>query len=633
MGGVLLTAALVGAVSGCVASLAAVATRRPSVAAWGRAGLVVAAVCTASATLVLGRAFAVGDLSLVAVVDHSREALDAWGRIMGLWGGMAGSLLLFVTLAAVLAAIGLGRRGHPVAVAMACGVVGALVAISRAFADPFATLRIPALDGSGLTPILEHWAMRVHPPVVYAGMTVLLVPAARTLAALADRRLDAAWWRSVHAWLVASWLLLGFGMLLGAAWAYVELGWGGYWAWDPVENAALLPWLAVTVALHAGQGRSPRVAASVVILPFLLALLGATLTRSGATSSVHAFAEARDIGLWSAALLAGVAAVSGALIARAGGGEAIPTSDASPVDPAGSMSTRERARATAQIVVGAVLAVVLLGTLYPLVRGWLGGDRVALQGYFFSEWVWPIVVVGLLALVGRGHWPSPWAMCVALAAALALAALGWRDPDPLLLAALAAAALAVSLVALARTGRIAELAHVGLALLLVGIAGTATGSQAIAPVTVGGAIEVGGHSIVVTSIHTEPGPTDASTAVVASVVVDGHDRRAALVAHPDRGVLLAESTLRSTPAADVQVILRNATDDVALLIVNVAPLQQLVWLGALVMLVGGAGALVPSGPRSARQPCGRRPSRRARWESSNDPNVDDGRSVGASELG
>src|SRR5690606_18897375 len=135
--------------------------------------------------------------------------------------------------------------------------------------------------------------------------------------------------------------------------------------------------------------------------------------------------------------------------------------------------------------------------------------------------------------------------------------------------------------------------------------------------SVGESTEVGGHRVSVTAIHSEPGPTEASTTVVATLVVDGHERQAALVAHPDRRVLLAEAALRSTPPADVQVILRNATDDVALLIVNVAPLQQVVWLGALVMLAGGVGALPglrarPRGPGA--QPSGRRP-RRARWES------------------
>ena len=610
MGRLLLAVALVGAVGGGVAAVGSAVTGRRSLARVGEAGLAVAAVASVAATVVLGRAFAVGDYSLVAVADHSREALGTWDRVMGLWGGMAGSLLLFTAATSTFAAIGLGRRSHPVAVAVSCLVVGTLVAVGRAFADPFATLQIPALDGVGLTPILEHWAMRVHPPIVYAGMTVLVVPAARTLGALADRRLDDGWWRGVHAWLVASWGLLGAGMLLGALWAYVELGWGGYWAWDPVENAALLPWLGVTVALHTGPGQRPRVAGPVVVAPFLLAVLGATLTRSGATTSVHAFAEARDIGLALTVLLLVLAVVTLALVARAAravGGRVRPS---------------DSAQLGARVVVGAVLAVVLLGTLYPLLRGWLGGDRLAVEGRFFSGSVAPLVVVGLVALIGRGSWPSPWSSVVAVVASVALVVAGWREAFPVLLAALAAAALVASARTLVRTRRPAELAHAGLALLLVGVAGTATGAQVAAPVAIGESIDVAGHEVALTSIGTEPGPTSTSTAVVASLSVDGHARTAALVAHPDRGVLLAESTLRSTPAVDVQVILRNATDDVALLVVNVSPLQQLVWWGAAVMVAGGVASVAVGGQPSSRRP------RRSRWDSSSDPIVDAGRSGG-----
>jgi cytochrome c-type biogenesis protein CcmF len=593
VGRVLLAVALVAAVGGCTAAVVAVITGRRRAVTIAATGLVVAAIALVSATTVLARAFLVGANSLVAVVDHSREGLGPLDRVMGLWGGMAGSLLLFTAATAVFAALGLRRRLDPIAVGTGCAVVAALVATSWAFADPFATLEIPALEGVGLTPILEHWAMRVHPPLVYAGMTALVVPAMRTFGALGERRLDGDWWRAVHPWLVVSWALLGIAMVLGSLWAYVELGWGGYWAWDPVENAALLPWLAVTLALHTGPGHRAAVVGPAVVAPFLLALLGATLTRSGATTSVHAFAEARNIGLALTSLLVVVTAAAVLLTVRAVGAVS------------GGPRVGDPAQRSARVVIGAVLVVVVVGTLYPLLRGWFGGDRLAVQGHFFSGLVGPLVVLGLLALVGRGRWPSPVSSLTVAGTAVVLALAGWRDAFPVLLAALAVGALVTSSRALVRSRRPADLAHVGLALMLVGIAGTATGAQASATLEVGQSVVVAGHEVVLRSIAVEPGPTEASSSVVATVSVDGHRRAAELVAYPERGVLLAESTMRSTPAADVQVVLRNADDGVALLMVNVSPLQQLVWCGAVTMLLGGVGAAArtgqgPSGPRRCR---------------------------------
>ena len=606
-GRILLAAALALAVVGVLAGLASVHRPRPWAAVATTAGRS-CAVALVGALAILGRAFAVGDYSVVAVADHSRRALGPYDRIMGLWGGMAGSLLLFTTATAVFAAIGLGRRPRPAPTIAACGVIASLVAIGWWLADPFETLRVPALDGVGLTPILEHWAMRIHPPLVYAGLTVLVVPAARTLGAMADRRLDAAWWAGVRPWLVASWGLLAGGMLLGAHWAYVELGWGGYWAWDPIENAALLPWLATTIALHAGSPRSSRALGPVVLLPFGLALLGTTLTRSGATTSVHAFAEARSIGRALAVLLLVFCGAAIVLAVRA----------AREIRRPGH--TPDPATVAAQAVLGTLLAVVLAGTVYPLVSAWSGGERLAVEGRFFSGMAAPLVILGLLALLGRGRRiPRP-AAIAAVAVAVLLLLAGWRDPVSVALGALAAVVAVAGARSLFRSRRPGDLAHVGVAVFLLGVAGTATGAHTTTSVAVGETVVVDGHTVEVRALGTEPGPTASSTAVVVDLLLDGHPRRAALVAHPDRGVLLAESTLRSTPASDVQVILRDAVDDRAVLTVNVAPLQQVVWWGALVMIVGGMLPLWSGRQRSGSP--GR--DRRERWLSSSAPRVEDG---------
>lgn len=619
----LLVVGIVAAVMGAAAGVfGAARPRQTKSATVAVTGLLISALALVGSTGVLAQRFAVGDHSLVTVADHSRDALGTIDRVMGLWGGMAGSLLLFTAATAVFAAVGVGLgagrggRAEPVEVAAACATIAALAITNRTLADPFATLEIPALDGGGLTPILEHWAMRIHPPLVYAGLASTIVPAAATLAALHHRRLDAEWWRHVHAWMLASWGMLAAGMLLGAHWAYAELGWGGYWAWDPIENAALLPWLALTVALHVPQGRRPAARAVAVVLPFLLALIGSTLTRSGATTSVHAFAEARDIGrALTVMVLFAVVVTVGLTFGAWRHLRVVSSHDRH--SPAADLA--------ATAVVATVLAVVLLGTLYPLARGWFGGDRLAVEGRFFSGTIAPVVLVGLIALVGHGRRPPAWSAGVAGGAGAVLVVAGWREPFAVVLAAAAVTALVASSRRFATGRRGADLAHVGIALLLLGVAGTATGTQRAVTVAPGEAISVGGHEVVLDAVTIEPGPTRTSTAVVAAITIDGEARRPSLVSYPDRGVLLAESTLRSTPAADIQVILRNADDDLALLIVNVSPLQQLVWWGGLLVVAGGLLAGWQAGGQSSS---GR--SRRARWDSSSEPNVDFG---GASAAG
>jgi cytochrome c-type biogenesis protein CcmF len=571
VGGALVSTGFGAAAVAALLGVSAVRTGRfargAAVASW------MAAASLSVALAILARAFAVGDHSFVAVADHSREALGTYDRVMGLWGGMAGSLLLFTTMTAVFAAVGLGRRPSSGAVAVTGVVIATLAAITQWLADPFARLEIPALDGVGLTPILEHWAMRVHPPMVYAGLTVLIVPAALALGlpAVGEERLR---WSRIQPWLVCSWALLGLGMVLGAHWAYAELGWGGYWAWDPVENAALLPWLAVTVALHVGRRGESGWGRAAVVLPFLLAMLGSTLTRSGATSSVHAFAEARSIGRALTLLTVAAAIATVVAIRRAS-------------RPAAGAGAPTRGRLAACVVLGAGLAVVLVGTLYPVLRGWFGGDRLAIAPGFFNGALVPIVLVGLAVQVSRGRVPSLRVAAAAVAAGVGLWALGWREPAAVALGAAATVALVASVRTLVRGRRAAELAHAGAALLLLGVAGTATGEQVTVPIAVGEVVDLAGHEVLLEGIRTEAGPTSASTAVVADVRIDGHARTPALVAHPDRGVLLAESTLRSTPAVDVQVILRDASDDRAIVTVTVSPLQQLVWWGGLVTVLGG----------------------------------------------
>jgi cytochrome c-type biogenesis protein CcmF len=486
------------------------------------------------------------------------------------------------------------------------GLIAVLAGLVLAFADPFRRLDVPAPDGGGLTPILEHPAMLYHPPLLYLGLATLTGPFARTVAGLGGRG-GAGWTAAVRRSLVVPWTLLAAGMLAGAHWAYVELGWGGYWAWDPVENTALLPWLAVTLALHAGvRGHGPSEASetglaqsALVCLAFLLALTGAMLTRSGAVSSVHAFAESRAIGRALGALVVAMAVGVAVVLGRS-------LRTRPPVGTeAGTLLDRLLAGHFA--VVGTILGVATIGTLAPLVTDLRGGDGIAIDGRYFASFAGPLTAAGLVlvALVplalrpgARGELGAAAAGAVAGVALLHLAGgdVDWRAG---VLGGAAGAALVSAVgggIRARRDGRrvAAHLAHAGLGLLLLGVAGTVSGETVMLPVTPGERIEVLGETVeyggveVVEDVANAGGPVEGSSAVVADVHAAGRDLRPSLVAYPAISRVIAETSLVSTPWRDVQVALRDAGDDGSAIVqVGVHPLQVLVWWGGLVLLAAG----------------------------------------------
>jgi cytochrome c-type biogenesis protein CcmF len=559
-----------------------------------------------------------------------------------------------------------------VTAAVTGGLVAALAGLVLAFADPFRRLAVPAIDGGGLTPILEHDAMLYHPPLLYLGLASLTGPFALTVAGLLGRAgPPAAWTAQVRRWLVVPWTLLAAGMVAGAHWAYVELGWGGYWAWDPVENTALLPWLAVTLALHAGvaggpdrRGRRVLPQAALVCTAFLLALTGTMLTRSGAVSSVHAFAESRAIGRALGGLVIATTVGVALLLVRSW------RSTPAPPVPDGR-GLVQRLVAGHFLIVGTVLGVATIGTLAPLVTDLRGGDGIAIEGRYFASFAGPLAAAGLalLALVPlalrltprsgppaprpseapeEGQAPAepaggvavavrppvvaarehravptaPWRREAVVVLAGAVSGLGMlhlaggdvRLPVAVLGAAAGAAlvsAVAGSLTAVRTGERVAgHVAHAGLGLLLLGVAGTASGTTESVPVEPGDRVTVLGETVdyrgveVVEDVANGGGRVAGSSAVVADVHAAGHDLAPSLVAYPAIARVLAETSLVSGPLRDVQVGLRDADDDgAAVLQIGVHPLQVLVWWGGLVLVL--AGLVIARERRSA--PGGRAP--------------------------
>jgi cytochrome c-type biogenesis protein CcmF len=527
---------------------------------------------------------------------------------------MAGSLLFWIAMLAVVAIV-VARllRSAPyriagVVLAVMAALCFAFLAITATLADPFERLRIPAIEGGGLTPILEHPAMLYHPPLLYAGLATTAAPFALVVAALAVGPPAREWLTTARRWMLVPWVLLAIGLIAGAHWAYAELGWGGFWGWDPVENAGLLPWLAATAFLHAGllerdrPGR-PGATAALAILPFLLATLGTLLTRSGAATSVHAFAEARAVGRALLALFLVMTTAAVVLVARRA------TTDA---PRASRLRTRERALAAHVAVVGAAIVVVVIGVLFPLIADLVRSDQLAVSGDYFARFTAPLALAALVLIAawpGLRHLRGP-AIAGGGASVAALAA-GWRDPAALAFVGLGALAGTSALAQLfrdARAGmfRAAHVAHIGVVVLFVGVAGAMSGHTASGTLQVGESLRVGGYRVRHEGVAVLPTPDGGAERVRATASVFRGRRRVAvltpeLAVYPDRGIQLAETSLRSTPVDDVQVALRRADDEGrAFYDVGVRPLAVWVWWGGLLTAAGGALTMFPRDPPRVR---------------------------------
>src|SRR5213076_875819 len=282
-------------------------TRRRRLVASARNALFAAFGASAVASILLLNAFRTRDFSFAYVAEHSSNALPFPYVYTAFWGGQAGSLLLwlFVLTGLGSAAVAFNRRLATEVLPWTVPVLGAVASFFAMLlvfvVSPFATQVAPA-DGAGLNPSLQNPYMMIHPPLLYLGYVGLTIPFAFAAGALLSGRADERWIVATRRWTLAAWTFLGFGQLLGAHWAYVEVGWGGYYAWDPVENAALMPWLAATAFLHSVMIQERKGMLKVwnmllVVLAFCLAVFGDFLTRSGVVNSIHSFAQGK-VGPW-----------------------------------------------------------------------------------------------------------------------------------------------------------------------------------------------------------------------------------------------------------------------------------------------------------------------------------------------
>jgi ABC-type amino acid transport substrate-binding protein len=345
--------------------------------------------------------FAVNDTSVVNVVQNSHSAKPMLYKLAGAWGNHEGSMVLWVLILALCggAVAGFGRDLPTALKARVLGVLGLVAAGFLLFilvtSNPFGRVWPPPADGQGLNPVLQDPGLAFHPPLLYLGYVGFAVTFAFAVAALLEGRVDAAWGRWVRPWALAAWSFLTLGIALGSWWAYYELGWGGYWFWDPVENASLLPWLAGTALLHSAVVVEKREALKVwtvllALLAFGFSLLGTFLVRSGVLNSVHAFANDPERGVFILGLL--VFYIGGAFALFAWRGPAMaPTGMFSPL-------SREGGLVLNNLLLCSAAAVVLVGTLWPMFADLLFDQKISVGPPFFNTAILPLTVPLVLAM-------------------------------------------------------------------------------------------------------------------------------------------------------------------------------------------------------------------------------------------
>ena len=385
-------------------SFAGGALRRGDLIASGERALYATFALVVLASIGLWTALLTHDFSLAYVASNTSRNMPAVYVFAAFWGGQAGSLLFWCLILASYAAIALvaNRRRNRELMPYVSGTLGATLLFFLATiafgANPFERVDWVPPDGRGMNPQLQNPGMALHPPNLYLGYVATTIPFAFAIGALITRRLDGEWLASVRRWSLVSWLFLTIGITLGMWWAYVELGWGGYWAWDPVENASFLPWLTGTAFLHSimvqeKRGMLRKWNVTLVVTTFLLAILGTFITRSGIIESVHAFAQS-EVGHWFLGFLLLAVAVTAYLVATR-------LRDLESPARLESMISREAAFLYNNLLFVGIAFSVLWGTLFPILSEWVRGVKITVGPPFFNAVNVPLGLT-LLALTGVG---------------------------------------------------------------------------------------------------------------------------------------------------------------------------------------------------------------------------------------
>jgi cytochrome c-type biogenesis protein CcmF len=564
------------------------------------------------------------DFSVVNIAENSSTLKPLMYKISGTWGNHEGSILLWgLILALCGSAVSIAGKNLPSALrARVLGVLGGTSCGFLLFAlttsNPFLRMWPPADEGHGMNPLLQDPGLAFHPPILYTGYVGFAVPFAFAVAALMEGRIDAAWGRWVRPWALTSWAFLTCGIALGSWWAYYELGWGGYWFWDPVENASLMPWLTGTALVHSAIVVEKRESLKIwtvllAIGTFSLSLSGTFLVRSGILNSVHSFANDPARGIFILALLALV--IGGSLLLFALRAPRLATGGIfAPV-------SREGALVLNNILLCSICAVVIVGTMYPPFADLLLGQKISVGAPFFNATVLPLAIplfaamaVGPLLPWKRARlWPivehAWWAALAAVAVtgfcsigmkilpALAFGASAWIilgsfaevvERTLLFRAPVASSFRRARGLPVAVLG--AAIAHAGMGVTIAGLAGSALSSQKIVSAKIGDQFSSGGYEWRLMNLDDAKGPNFEQRIATIYVTKDGVPVE---IMHPSRRNFTLQNQVTSDVAIstnlfrDLYAVLGEERDGQAVLRLHVNILAPWIWLGAAIMAGGG----------------------------------------------
>ena len=573
-------------------------------------------------------AFVTSDFSLRLVVLNSHSAKPMLYKISGVWGNHEGSMLLWVLILALFGAMAawfgsnLPRTLRARVLAVQASVAVAFYAFILFTSNPFLRLAVPPFDGQDLNPLLQDPGLAFHPPFLYLGYVGLSICFSFAVAALIEGRVDAAWGRWVRPWTLAAWVFLTIGIALGSWWAYYELGWGGFWFWDPVENASFMPWLLAAALLHSAIVVEKREALKswtilLAILAFGFSLIGTFIVRSGLLTSVHAFANDPERGVFILMIL----------VFFTGGALTLYAARASAMEAKGIFGTvsRESALVANNILLAVSAFVVFVGTMWPMVAEMFFDRKLSVGPPFFDAAFTPfMVLLGLLLPLGA---MLPWkraragrtarALIPALVLAVLLAGLVWTlqtgrsllGPVGVFLGVWVIAGAAVDLVS--RTGQTRDLrrlarlpradwgkavAHSGLGLTILAIAGLlAWQEEDIRVAQIGQPFDVGAFTLTLTEVNDVTGPNYFST--MGTVEVRRGDTLISTLNPEKRTYPVAQ--MPTTEAAidyrflrDIYVVIGDPQDGGGWVIrTYVKPLANWLWAGCALMALGGVLSL------------------------------------------
>ena len=604
----------------------------------GERALLAHAAFLALSSVALVHALVTHNFTLEYVAAHTDLHLPTFYAVSAFWAGQEGSLLFWsLTLAVCVSLVILQNRRKnrdlmPHVCSVLAGVSLFFLSLLIFAANPFESLPAPPADGQGLNPLLQNPGMIFHPPAVLVGYVAFAVPFAFAIAALWTKRLDSTWIRTTRRWTLFAWFTLGVGILLGAEWAYKVLGWGGYWGWDPVENASLMPWLVGTAYLHSVMIQEKKGMLKVwnlalIILTFELAIFGTFLTRSGILSSVHSFGQSSLGPFFLTFMLTSLAFSTWLLWVRRG--------QLRSRNQLESLLSRESSFLFNNLFLVGIAFAVFWGTMFPVISEAVQGQKITVGPPFFNKVVVPfglalLLLTGICPLIAwrRASWKNfqrnfVWPLVASLAVAAALVALGMRSKLALAFFAAGAFVLTVTLLEFIRGTRARQamtgenyvfaaykltaknkrryggfVIHIGIVLLFAGITGSSLfKAEAVGTLAPGESLSVGSYTVTFRELRSARDPSKDSVSAKLDIYKNGKHLGVLSPAkhyHRDAKQPMTAVAIRSTVLNDLYVILAGWDESGrADFKVLVNPLVAWIWGGGLIMLMGTVVVMWP----------------------------------------